>query len=46
MTKIYLIRQSQELSFEEELDCLRKDQNVAAISKIKNFLLSLQTTEL
>ena len=38
MTKIYLIRQSQELSFEEELDCLRKDQNASALSKNKNFL--------
>ena len=31
MSKIYLLRQSQELSFEEELDCLRKDQNVPAL---------------
>ena len=38
MSKVYLFRQSQELSFEEELDCLRKDQNVPAHSKIKNFL--------
>ena len=38
MIKIYLLRQSQELSFEEELDCLRKDQNVPAHSKIENFL--------
>ncbi|XP_075254923.1 uncharacterized protein LOC142346293 [Convolutriloba macropyga] len=38
MSKIYLLRQSQELSFEEELDCLRKDQNVPAHSKIKNSL--------
>ena len=38
MSKIYLLRQSQELSFEEELDCLPKDQKVAAHSKIKNFL--------
>ena len=38
MSKIYLLRQSQELSFEEELDCLRKGQNIPAHSKIKNFL--------
>ena len=38
MSKIYLLRQSQELAFEEELDCLRKDQNVPAPSKIKKFL--------
>ena len=38
MSKIYLFTQSQELSFEEELDCLRKNQNVPAHSKIKTFL--------
>ena len=38
MSKIYLFKQSQELPFQEELDCLRKDQNVPAHSKIKNFL--------
>ena len=38
MSKIDLLRQSQQTSFEEELDCLRKDQNVPAHSKTKNFL--------
>ena len=38
MSRIYLLGQSPELSFEEELDCLRKDQNVPAHSKFKKFL--------
>ena len=38
MSKTYLLGLSQELSFEDELDCLRKDKSVPAHSQIKNFL--------
>ena len=38
MSKFDLFGQSPELSFEEELDYLRKDQNVPPHSKFKNFL--------
>ena len=38
MSKMYLLRHSQNLSLEEELDCLRKDKSVPEHSKIKNFL--------